>query len=193
MPKLILVKHSLPEIRAGVPPAEWHLNEEGRRRALALARHLKAYQPDMVVASKEPKAKETAEIVSRKLGTPLRFGDDLHEHERRTVGLLSRQELDEAAAFLFERPDEIVFGEETAMQALGRFRTAIDGVLKSYPERNVAVVCHGTVISLFVAECSGVEGPSFWKRLGLPSFVVLSLPERELLEVVETIPTEEAG
>jgi hypothetical protein len=34
---------------------------------------------------------------------------------------------------------------------------------------------------------------SFWQRLGLPSFVVLSLPKMELVTVVENIECEKCG
>jgi hypothetical protein len=40
---------------------------------------------------------------------------------------------------------------------------------------------------LFVALSAGVEPFPLWSRLGLPSFVVLSLPEMELVSIVEGV------
>jgi hypothetical protein len=48
-------------------------------------------------------------------------------------------------------------------------------------------VAHDTVISLYVARIAGLEPAVLWKRLGLPSFVVLSLPDLELVEVAESL------
>jgi broad specificity phosphatase PhoE len=51
----------------------------------------------------------------------------------------------------------------------------------------VAVVTHGTVMTLFVTRAAGLEAFPFWKRLGLPAFVVLSWPGFGLLDVVEGV------
>jgi broad specificity phosphatase PhoE len=51
------------------------------------------------------------------------------------------------------------------------------------PEGDLVVVSHGTVVALFVAAATGVEPYAFWNRLGLPSFVVLSLPGLEIARV----------
>ncbi len=61
--KLILIKHSLPEMVPGLPANRWHLSEAGRLRCQALAEQIAPYCPDVIVASMEPKAAETAELV----------------------------------------------------------------------------------------------------------------------------------
>src|SRR5437588_121956 len=53
-------------------------------------------------------------------------------------------------------------------------------------EPALIVVAHGTVITLLVAGWCGVEPFPLWERLGLPSYVVLELPERRIVEVVES-------
>jgi predicted nucleic acid-binding protein len=45
----------------------------------------------------------------------------------------------------------------------------------------------GTVIALFAAARTGVEPLTLWQRLGLPSFVVLALPNMALTEIVEQV------
>ena len=42
-------------------------------------------------------------------------------------------------------------------------------------------------MSLFAAQHAGIAPLPFWKRLGMPAIVVLSLPELRLLEVIERI------
>ena len=58
---------------------------------------------------------------------------------------------------------------------------------EEYTAENLAVVTHGTVLSLYVTRMAGLEPVAFWKSLGLPSFVALSLPGFELLRVVEHV------
>jgi hypothetical protein len=43
------------------------------------------------------------------------------------------------------------------------------------------------VIALYVAARAGVDPLPLWRRLGLPSFVVLSLPDMTLVEIVDQI------
>jgi len=185
--KLILIKHSLPEMVPGLPANRWHLAEAGRLRCKALAEQVAPYRPDVIVASTEPKAAETAELLAGALQKPWHVAAGLHEHERGDVGWIDREHFEAQVAEFFKRPGALVFGSETADQAHERFAAAIAAVTAQYPARSLAVVTHGTVISLFVARSAGVEPFPLWSRLGLPSFVVLSLPKLELVSVVEHV------
>jgi broad specificity phosphatase PhoE len=187
MPQLVLVKHSLPHIVPDVPSAEWHLSDEGRRRALVLAGRLSAFEPRRVVSSHEPKAVETADIIAGHLGLSLEIHEGLEEHRRPRADIVSARRYEETIANLFAKPDELVFGSETANQSGTRFAASIEGLLSSAKEEDTLVVAHGTVISLFVASRVGIDAFPFWKELGLPSFVALSLPEFKILEVLKRV------
>lgn len=60
-----------------------------------------------------------------------------------------------------------------------------------HPVGNIIIVAHGTVITLFVSRRAGLEPFPFWKRLALPSFVVLSLPDQAVESVVDDIVDNE--
>jgi broad specificity phosphatase PhoE len=186
--KLILVRHSLPAMVTGVPASKWHLSVEGRRRCTALAGRLAAFGLAAIVSSREPKAVETGQIVAGTLGLPLETAPGLHERERGPVKDLGNQEDFQAqVARFFEHPDQLVLGYETADEAHARFTRAIAAAIERRPAINLAIVSHGTVMTLFVARATGLDPVPFWKGLGLPSFVVLSLPELALLEVVTDV------
>jgi broad specificity phosphatase PhoE len=187
---LILIRHSQSQPEPGRPASQWPLTAEGRRRCIVLADRLAVYAPDVIVTSRERKAGETGALVAARLGQPVAVADGLHEHQREHVGWLSNQEFEQAVVAFFTRPDELVFGEETADQAGARFNAAVRDVIASYPGQNVAIVAHGTVITLFVAQHAGMAPLPFWKRLGMPAIVVLSLPDLRLLEVVERIESD---
>ncbi len=187
MSTLILVKHSLPEIVENIPAREWKLSLEGRKRCKKLADRLTIYKPDRIVSSVEPKARETAELIAEELGLSVVVIEDLHEHDRRQVGFLPKEKFEELVHEFFARPDELLFGSETADQAYARFQSAVDLVLSQFPNQVIVVVAHGTVISLFVSRFTGLSGLSLWKELGLPSFVVLDLESRALISN-ENIP-----
>jgi broad specificity phosphatase PhoE len=184
---LILIRHSQSQPEPERPASQWPLTETGRRRCIALAERLAAYAPDLIVASRERKASQTGALVATRLGLPTKIADGLHEHQREHAGWLPDPAFEQAVSAFFARPNELVFGEETAYQASARFDAAVRGVLAAHPSQTVALVSHGTVITLFVAQHAGLAALPFWKRLGMPAIVVMSLPEMRLLEVIEHV------
>ncbi len=188
--KLILVKHSLPDVDPSQPASRWPLSDEGRARCLPLADRLAQYQPAHLAASSEPKAVATAEIVAERLGIRLEVVEGLHEHDRSNEPFVEAEEFRAAVASFFDRPDELVMGRETASQAQMRFGDAVQRLLIGHTTGNVVVVAHGTVISLYVARHAGVEPLPLWRRLGLPSFVVLSLPDLGMIDVIENVDAD---
>jgi broad specificity phosphatase PhoE len=186
---LILVKHAEPEINPERAASAWTLSDAGRASCRPLADALAPYDPAVIIASTEPKARETADLLGMQLKTPVEVVNSLHEHDRTGVPFLAAvADWDMAMAQFFAKPDHLVLGRETAFAAQLRFTTAIGHVLESYTVGNIAVIAHGTVISLFVALHVDIEPMSLWRRLGLPSFVVLRLPMFSIEEIAETIP-----
>jgi len=163
---LLLVRHSVPAPEPSVPSEEWRLSEEGRSLCGPLAIQVGAHEPRRLFSSPEPKALETAELMAPVLGLEVEIEDGLRETARRTVGWLEQNVLHERIRQLFARPDEIVFGEESASAALARFSRVVEGV-----EEQAAFVTHGTVMSLYVAGSDPDGGFEYWKTLGLPHVV----------------------
>ncbi len=186
---LILVRHSQPEIRPNVAGSLWQLSAEGHARCRLLAEQLSAYQPAAIVASVEPKATETAALLSAHLHMSYQTTEGLHEHERGNVAYLGREEWEQTISTFFAQPDKLVFGNETATQALERFSSAVQRVVKEHEEGNIVIVTHATVITLFVAQHVYIPSFLFWRSLDTPAFVVLSLPSYRLLNTVAKIET----
>lgn len=186
-PKLILVKHSLPFINPELPPNKWKLSTEGEKRCILLAQQLSPYLPLKIFSSRELKAIQTAEILSHCLGLSSQVENGLHEHERPEPGLLSVDEFEERVKSLFASPESNIFGSETALQAQARFYESVMQLTTQHTGATILVVSHGTVISLFLQMVCQVEPFKLWKSLGLPSFIVLSLPDYRLEITVPSI------
>jgi len=123
--RLVLVRHSTPEIVPGEPASRWRLSDDGRRRCTSLAQRLAAYQPVVVVASVEPKAAETAQLVAGHLALPCEAATRLHEHERDDIGWLpTREAFEGAIAGLFARPDDLRACEGITFTRRRRLRAA---------------------------------------------------------------------
>jgi broad specificity phosphatase PhoE len=165
---LLLVRHSVPEVDPARPAEEWHLSAEGRARCGPLAARLFELAPAAIGASTEPKASETAALIGEELGLAVRGDDALRESARRTVPWLEAEDFLHAMRRLFARPDEVVFGEESATQALARFSASVSGLA----DRTV-VVSHGAVISLYAAARTGRDAFALWSDLELPDLFVV--------------------
>ena len=188
MASLLLIRHSIPEPEATAPASQWRLSHRGRGRCEELAKHMEKYNLGLVVSSFEAKAIETAKLTAAHLSIPTEIAFGIHEHERSNVGFLPSQELFRArVAEFFDRLDEVVFGNESAAQALARFTAAIDALIATYGEESFGVVTHGTMMSLYVAELMGSAAYDLWQRLDMPAYVRIALPQREVVEIVESL------
>ena len=187
MAKLIMIKHASPQIESGVPSHEWKLSPAGRDKAAALAERLRPHGPSIIFTSDEPKAVETADIIAKALGVPHEVVPGLHEHDRSNVPQMPTREFISSIALFFKKPTELVLGRETAEQAHRRMTVVMDQILSNNETRDVAVVTHGTVLALYLAPL--LEGDPFelWRRLGLPSYVVLDAEQMEAMETVERV------
>ena len=184
---LLLIRRPQPEIVADIPAREWQLSVEGRRRCENIIPTVATYAPVKIVTSREPKAIETGHIIAERLRMPVYAADNLHEHERSKVPLLSRDEFTTTVKRFFDHPNQLVLGDETADQAHIRFDTAIQNLLSHHPAETLTVVAHGTVISLFVSRHAGVDAFRLWEQLGMPALLVLSRPEMKLIGNLEGV------
>lgn len=187
MKPLILIKHSMPEIVDGIPAREWKLSEEGRIRARKLAEQLKEYEPDVILSSLEPKAQETAEILAEYFGLKNQAFEGMHEHDRSKSPFYGKVEFQKLVQNFFAQPNELVFGSETANQALERFERAVQFILDTHNNKTIFIVAHGTTNSLFVSKLAGCDSYALWRELDLPSFVVLDVQSRKLLKTENLI------
>jgi broad specificity phosphatase PhoE len=174
LPKLILIKHSMPALDPATPPSTWQLGTIGRERCLPLAKMLTPYLPLVLVSSREPKAAATAEELARMWGIAWTQYAGLEEQHRQTAPFLGQEAFHATIQRLFQHPAELVFGEETADAAYQRFAHALEHLVNTHLAQTLAVVTHGTVMALWASRhIPGVDGFTLWNQLGLPSALVI--------------------
>lgn len=185
--KLILVRHSESRPVEDLPPAQWGLTRRGRIRCAKLALYLRDYELQELYASQERKAQETAALVAARLNLPVRTYPDLHEHVRVGAPFLPREQFVATIRTFFQNTDSLVFGSETASESYRRFARAIDLLVAQNERTDVAIVTHGTVISLFVGAHSSWEPFEFWRRLRQPGLAVFEIPSFSLARTAFTV------
>lgn len=188
MRHLILVRHSTSQPTSDLPNSEWQLTEEGRQRVTNLAETLKLYNIETIVTSTQAKAVKTGELLADILGVEVEDNiAEFDENDRTDFPFFDS--IDEFRAEMkrfFETPSEIVVGTESAFDARGRFAGGIYELLDETPNGTVAVVTHGTVMSLFLGRVLAQPAHDIWlsiQELGMPCYAVLSTPDLSVLKV----------
>lgn len=178
MPRTLhLIKHGKPHIVPGVPAHEWALADDALDGLARLIDRLDP-RPDIVISSEEPKAKSTAQALAQALGVRHRPMLGLHEQLRYTAPWHADvQDFQADIRRFFAHPDEVVSGEESAKDARIRFGNAVKAAMGANRQDTVAIVAHGTVISLLVAQLNEVEVQTLWQSLTFLDPVTLDWPE----------------
>ncbi len=176
---LYLVRHAKASVRPELPPAQWHLSPEGRADAEALAAEPRWAGLEMVYTSPEPKAAATAQRLAARHGLAIRFEPDLREVERDDW-------LDEGFDDATRRylAGEAIPSWEPREIAAARITTCIDGIAARH-EGDVAVVSHGTALTLYVAsfgDRDGVGGYELWSRLAMPDVALVDAAARQVVQ-----------
>lgn len=184
---LILIRHSAPMVDTHQPAHTWPLNPEGVRRCVSLAETLRPHTPTRIITSTERKAQQTGQIIADMLGLPLNMADGFQEHDRTQVTGLDTATFKAQVIRLLTHPDQLVFGQETGTQVQQRFTQAIQNTLRQYPTDTLAIVTHGTALTLFLSTHNPINAITFWKTLDLPCFFLLDLVTFKLYP--EMIPT----
>ncbi len=183
---LILVRHSAVHADPAIPSPNWQLSEDGRSRCHTLAAKLQPYPVEQFITSYEPKAIETGQILAEVFGVPCQTAAGLQEHDRRGVPYFaSKTAFETAVSTFFTHPTELVFGAETAVQARDRFATAVAQQRANHPQKSLALVAHGTVLTLFICQHNPQLHPMpFWQALTLPCAFFLALPNYQLQQTI---------
>ena len=191
MTHLILIRHSQTQQQKDMNSHQWQLTETGRERCQILAEQLRLHEIDRIFTSEEPKAQLTGQLVADVLHIPCETAPDLHETKRDSVGYFEHiAEFQAAVEAAMLEPDKLLFGEETFTDARTRLANQIDTLLQQYPDETLALVSHGTVLALYLAQLSGDGAVGIWQSLDMPAYAVVSLPEKTITKIVTSIVQE---
>jgi broad specificity phosphatase PhoE len=136
------------------PPVKWILSERGKRDADQLALSGIFNHIAVIIASCEEKAFQTALPIAERLGKEITSFvelNDLYKGE----SVLEGDKFFKAVESCLKNPRESLNGWETASRALERSSTKIDEIDSAYDGKNILIVSHGCVLSLYFARTLG--------------------------------------
>jgi broad specificity phosphatase PhoE len=135
------------------------LNESGRRQAAELAKQLDGV--DVLYSSDLDRARETAEIVARRLGLEVRFDRRLRERSFGAWEGLTMEDIESRFAEPYRRwRAGKSHGAEDAepFEAFGaRVQAFLEDVLARHPDETVLVIAHGGAIRVIHALAAGLD------------------------------------
>ncbi len=146
------------------------LNSKGRAQAVAVARKLAGVPAQALYTSDLARALETAQIIGRFLGLPVRMDPRLRETNMGSwQGRLYeevRAELGEAHARFYEDPvSNPIVGAESIVQMAERVSASLYDIAVSYPGGTVIVVTHGLPMAAVRCMVTGQPLRDVWRIL----------------------------
>lgn len=167
--KIYFLRHARTQANSMIPASEWHLSLKGKEDAqLEIPLHI---FPDIqqIYCSNEPKTHQTIQRFANTLHIPLDTHSGLGE-----IHFTSFQ--DDNDTFLqmkkecFQHLDENKYGIESFRAGLQRFTSTLAYLRGENPGKNLLIVSHGTVLSLYFAAMrgkldDGIEIYQKWKKM----------------------------
>lgn len=162
--QLWLIRHALPVRVEGVSgAADPGLAPEGLDQAERLAAWLRDEPLDAVWSSPLRRARETAAPLAATLGLEVVVDDDLAEWDRDADSYVPLEELKaEGDPRYQELIDGTWAGEDDGAAFARRLIGAMDRIVAAHPGGDVAVVCHGGVINVYLAHLLGLAEAMFF-------------------------------
>jgi phosphoserine phosphatase len=164
---------------------------EQQAEALCLTLRRRVREVAAVYTSPLARARRTAEIAAAGLGRPLVAVEDLRElslgeWEDRTVDEVRAMSGDPFARWVRDPLACAPPGSEPLLTVQERVVRAIAAIAVAHPDgEEVLVVCHGGVISAYLAHCLGLPLSSIW-RLALANGSLTELAPPRVLSVNDT-------
>jgi broad specificity phosphatase PhoE len=164
---LYFLRHAETKVDLSKPAREWSITEEGVRLARELSKSEKLSEIDGIIHSSEDKAKQTAEIFAEGLDVQMYQLSGLDELAREHEGKLTEEEYRDRVRRTLSDLEKNVPGWESGVSALKRFEDAVRKVDIMFHQKNVLIVSHGIVMTLYFNKLKGFEAIAYerWSQL----------------------------
>jgi broad specificity phosphatase PhoE len=170
---LFLVRHAMPAFGSDAPAAAWELSSEGRRDARALARALPA--DALLVASREPKARQTLESAGP-VHTDGRFNE---------VARVEPYEGDFRARRCAYVTGTNHTGWEPRDQVVARFADGVRFWTAQAERRSLVIASHGMAMTLWLTTTVRLaDAGTFWVELRLPDAFTVDVIGQQVTRTV---------
>jgi len=179
--KFIFIRHSKTDRNPQVPITCWGLADSGIELAQELSRQDVIKNLDVVYASFQTKALETAVILAKPNAIPIKADDGLTEVTSFTGPF--EQDFDVYTKNVHDYyADEVdrISGGETKEEALKRFNTTLEAIAKAESHLGfVGIITHGNILTLFSALYKDVDCYELHTKIKQPDVAVFDWDKKQ--------------
>ena len=164
---LYFLRHAETKVNLSTPAREWPITKDGVLLVKELVASEKISEIDGIVHSSEGKAKQTAEVFAEGLDVQMYQLSGLDELARNHEGKLNDEEYRERVHRTLSDQEKSAPGWESAASALKRFEDAVRKVDIMFHRKNVLIVTHGIVLTLYFCKLKNFQSIAYerWKQL----------------------------
>jgi broad specificity phosphatase PhoE len=149
MAEIFLLNHAETTLESNKLIEEWTLSPVGIKHAEELGSRLIEFGIARIIASKEPKALQTAKIIAKNLSIEdVEIYDGIEELHRNLPEIVPIDTFKDMVKQTFHRANESVNGWESASTAQQRIVEALRQIGEDDPDKKVLIVSHSLVTKL---------------------------------------------
>ena len=163
--QLIFLRHAHTQKDPLVNVAKWGLSEDGKQQAKKVSEMPIMNFVDVICVSEERKTFLTVELLAKKLNKkpqPFPFFNEVKRGDK----FLTKEEFELEKVKQLTNLSYAAFDGETGTEALARFKTGIDFVVRENKNKTILIVTHGTILNIYFANLLNAynELPDRWDR-----------------------------
>lgn len=153
--KLFLVRHGEAEnnvkdiLNSDLSQNHYSLTKNGKEKVEKLAKELRGQKIDLIFSSPFLRAKETAEIIAKKLKLSVIIDERLHEIKLGEFEGKTEKDLWRKFPTRESRAEKAGFGVETGESVRKRLGDFLREINEKYKNKNIVVVSHGDPVQIF--------------------------------------------
>lgn len=179
--KFVFIRHSKTDRDPQIPIRCWGLAEAGIQLAKELSRKEVIKGIDVIYASLQTKALETAVLLAKPNAIPIKTDDRLTEvtsftgHFEKDFDIYTKNVHD----YYHDNIERIDNGE-TKIEALERFVAALESIAVTERDKeSIGIISHGNILTLFSALYKDVDSYSLHTQLKQPDVAVFDWDKKE--------------
>jgi 2,3-bisphosphoglycerate-dependent phosphoglycerate mutase len=182
MSYLYLIRHPRTHVDPNRQSHEWVLSDSGRIELNTLAHAPFWNQVAAVYSSPQTKAIEPARVIGDKHNISVATLPGLAEVWRGTDPYLGTEEFNAALSAYFSESELAIAGWERPTDATQRFKEAVQEIVTEHPADSVALLSHGTILTLYTAMLDS-EAPNVvrWRSIQPASVAAVDVQTMRLV------------
>ena len=181
--KIIFIRHSKTDRNPLVPITCWGLSEDGIDLAKQLSQYDIIKNIDVMYASFQTKALETAVILAKPNAIPIKADDRLTEVTSFTGPF--EPDFDKYTQNIhdyYHGDIERISEGETKTEALQRFNTALESISKIEENKDsIGIISHGNILTLFAAQYKDVDCFKLHTQIKQPDIAVFDFLQKKFI------------